>query len=573
VPRVTDIFDADDELVARLLDPRDDVVLEYPLDRRRAAPEPGEPELPRGRAAADADGESWTRRPGSARPDRSDDSAADQVVEFGASEGPFRTYRRTVSVAADGSGTNRVEQTIDFWLGIPVWGWVFARPVTTRLRRLPEVDAPPRTPWWMPPDRFDLRQSTVLGALCGLSLIAGYLGTLLTQTITYASTEFDASDTAQGVTLAVVRVGVVGSLVLVGLADRRGRRSMLLWSATLACVFTATGALSPGLIALGASQTVARGLSTALAVLIGIVAVEEMPGGSRAYSVSVLAMTGALGAGSAVIAASISDQSVYAWRLLYVLPLFFLFAVRWVSRHLPETRRYLQHEFDQPEPVDERTARSHRRRFALLAASGFLTALFTAPASSFLNEFLRTERGFSSAKVSLFTIATNTPGGIGIVVGGHLADTRGRRIVGAVGLLGGVGATVLMFLAMGAPMWLLSSVGAIVGAATVPALGVYGPELFPTGLRGRANAGLTVLAVAGSSIGLIAAGVLSDSLGGFGSTMAVLAIGPAIVAVLVLTLYPETAHLELEEINPEDARGTPPSGAPPPGGPAPGGAT
>jgi MFS family permease len=142
-----------------------------------------------------------------------------------------------------------------------------------------------------------------------------------------------------------------------------------------------------------------------------------------------------------------------------------------------------------------------------------------------------------------------------------------------VGLLGGVGATVLMFLAMGAPMWLLSSVGAIVGAATVPALGVYGPELFPTGLRGRANAGLTVLAVAGSSIGLIAAGVLSDSLGGFGSTMAVLAIGPAIVAVLVLTLYPETAHLELEEINPEDARGTPPSGAPPPGGPAPGGAT
>ena len=45
----------------------------------------------------------------------------------------------------------------------------------------------------------------MLGLLAGLSLVAGYLGTLLTQTLTYAASEFDASDTAQGVTLAVVR--------------------------------------------------------------------------------------------------------------------------------------------------------------------------------------------------------------------------------------------------------------------------------------------------------------------------------------------------------------------------------
>jgi hypothetical protein len=32
----------------------------------------------------------------------------------------------------------------------------------------------------------------------------------------------------------------------------------------------------------------------------------------------------------------------------------------------------------------------------------------------------------------------------------------------------------------------------------------------------------------------------------------VLAIGPALLVVLVLTSYPETAHRELEELNPED---------------------
>ena len=35
--------------------------------------------------------------------------------------------------------------------------------------------------------------------------------------------------------------------------------------------------------------------------------------------------------------------------------------------------------------------------------------------------------------------------------------------------------------------------------------------------------------------------------------MAILAIGPILLAVLVILLYPETAGLELETLNPEDA--------------------
>ena len=39
---------------------------------------------------------------------------------------------------------------------------------------------------------------------------------------------------------------------------------------------------------------------------------------------------------------------------------------------------------------------------------------------------------------------------------------------------------------------------------------------------------------------------------GLGPAVSVLAVGPVLVAVLVLTLYPETAHTELEDLNPED---------------------
>ena len=169
-----------------------------------------------------------------------------------------------------------------------------------------------------------------------------------------------------------------------------------------------------------------------------------------------------------------------------------------------------------------------------------------------MNDFLRTERGFSAARISLFTLLTNTPGGIGIVIGGRLADTRGRRVVGAIGTTGGVLFTVGMVLSQGWPMWALSVMGAVLGAMVVPALGVYGPELFPTSLRGRANGIITIVGVGGSVIGLLVAGVLSDRWNGLGPALSVLALGPLLMAILVLVAYPETAHRELEEINPED---------------------
>jgi MFS family permease len=127
--------------------------------------------------------------------------------------------------------------------------------------------------------------------------------------------------------------------------------------------------------------------------------------------------------------------------------------------------------------------------------------------------------------------------------------------VGAVGVAGGTLFTVAMVLAGGWPMWALSVLGAVVGAATVPALGVYGPELFPTSLRGRANGIIAVLGVTGSVIGLVVAGLLSDRWDGLGPALAVLSIGPLLMAVLVLVAYPETAHRELEDLNPEDLAG------------------
>ena len=458
-----------------------------------------------------------------------------------AASGPFRTYRRQVTVEPAPGDRHRVTSTVECTLAIPYWSWLFVPLLKPWLKK---PGAP--LPWWGPDDHLDARATSVLGLLCVASLVTGYLGTLMTQTITYASSDFGQHGyRPQTIALAVARLAVFFAVALVALADRAGRRRLLLVATTGGCVLTAFTALAPSLAWYTVAQIPARGFATAVGVLVVVVAAEEMPKGARAFGVSLLGMSAALGAGFCVMALRLATTSSGGWRWLFLVPLVSLPVLRDVGRRLPESRRF-------EAPHAPGTLAGHRDRLWLLAVSVFLLQLFTAPASQLQNEFLRNERAYSAVAISLFTTCTVTPAGVGIVLAGHLADARGRRIIGAIGLVGGVGATVLMFLTHGPAMWVWSVVGSVIGAMTLPALGVYGPELFSTGVRARANALLVVAAVVGSSAGLLAAGPLADHVGGLGHALALLAIGPAVLAVLVLARYPETAHLSLEDINPED---------------------
>jgi MFS family permease len=458
---------------------------------------------------------------------------------FTCAEGPFRTYRRTLEDRGD-----RVEEITSYQLAIPWFAWLFALPIRAALRRPPAGRQGGPRAWWSPPDRLDARAATVLGLLAAASIVYGYVNTLFTQTITFAADEFGASDTAQGAAGAVVRCGIVFAIGLVFLADRKGRRRMLVVSAVLAPVLCGLGAVAPSLVWLTITQTLGRPVGIALLLLVGIVAAEEMPRNSRAYAVSVVAMAGGLGAGLCVVALPLADLGVRGWRFVYVVPIAFLVVAWDLWRRMPETRRFEAPHLTAP-PLQ-------RRRFALLAVSGLLTSLLVAPQSFFNNRYLRDVRNYSALKISLFTLCTNTPGAVGIVAGGKLADTRGRRLVGAVALAGGALFTVIQFSVGGWPMWASSTVAAVVGGAAIPALGVYGAELFPTGNRGKASGLISMLSLVGSSIGLLTAGWALDQTIGYGTVMAILAIGPLVVAGLVVILYPETAHHELEDLNPED---------------------
>jgi len=128
-----------------------------------------------------------------------------------------------------------------------------------------------------------------------------------------------------------------------------------------------------------------------------------------------------------------------------------------------------------------------RRRLLLLLAAALLCQAFITPASQLRNEYLRRERAFSPGRISLLTVLTVLPGAIGIVVGGRPADTRGRRRVDMTAVTGAVVGALGAFSVGGWPMWIGSAIGSLAGAAVIPALSVYGPELFGTHLRGAAR--------------------------------------------------------------------------------------
>jgi MFS family permease len=462
---------------------------------------------------------------------------ADGPASFSQAVGPFRSYHRTVDTTE-----HQVTETITYRLVIPWFGAFFTLPVRRTLLHRPTPGT--ASPWWAPPDRLNERQARTLALLAAAAMSAAFANTLFTQTANFAADAFGVGDRGQGVGGAIVRLGVLIALPFAVLADRVGRRRIIVLTAWLAPLFCAVGALAPNFWLLVASQTIGRPLGIALSLVATVAAAEEMPRNSRAYALSLLAMAAGLGAGIAVGSVKLADLGEEGWRLGYVLSLIWIPVAISLMRQLLETRRF--------ETVHAIAKPLHGRRLALVASVALASSLFVAPASFFQNRYLDDVRGFSAGGIALFTLAAGTPASIGLVVGGRLADVVGRRALIAICTPLSTTSLVIGFNTDGWLMWFAVLIGGFTGALAYPAYAVYRTELFPTGNRGRANGLVTTVGLLSGSVGILIVGFARDQGYSFGQVMAVMAIGQLVGAFLAYRHYPETAHLELEQLNPED---------------------
>ena len=196
----------------------------------------------------------------------------------------------------------------------------------------------------------------VIASICLLAGVASYgggTGGLLTQTLPYAAKVYDVGDAALGTGLALVRIGVLVALVLGPLADRAGRRRLVLAAAVSHCLLTAVIGLAPTFELYIGGHVALRCIDTLLSVAIGILAVESVPAGNRAVTLSLVFLASgagvALAVGALPIAWLLVVPAVALWRyvlaplargvgwllrILLVLPLAFL----WLRLVMPVAR-------------------------------------------------------------------------------------------------------------------------------------------------------------------------------------------------------------------------------------------
>jgi MFS family permease len=349
---------------------------------------------------------------------------------------------------------------------------------------------------------------------------------------------------------------VLVSLVVIALADRLGRRRLILLAVAGACIANAVAALAPSFEVFTGAQLFTRAFVNACLVVAGIAAVEEAPEGARAFAAAMFAL--ALGAGVAlsVVFLPFADLGDYGWRISFLVSACALFFLPAMGRQLRETRRYraLTRQDVRRGRLREVFTNAYRSRFLLLGLVAFVTNVFIAPSSQLTNRYLTRAHDYSNSDVAAFrTVTAGIPGVVGILLAGRLAESRGRRPVAVVGLIVATSFQMVFFLASDdVLLWVAPTIAIVAAASAGLAVGTLDAELFPTEVRGTSNGFLLVAGVAGSAVGLVLATQLRDTMGGLGPAIAICGIPTLLAAVLLVPRLPETHARRLDDVSPTE---------------------
>lgn len=481
-------------------------------------------------------------------------------------DGLAATVRLDVESAEDGT---RASVTAHSALHVPYFGWFFGPLLALHLRRqaryaaavltaaageqpIPRV--PRRSPL-VPSTSFTEHQIQLIAGAAAIATLATFGAALFGQNSDAIAKSFHASDANLGFALAITRVGVIVSLIAASLADRRGRRVVLAASFAGICLANAGSALAPNFTVFTITQTLVRAFVNVVVVVAAIAVIEDAPERSRAYAAMMLGIAAGAGAGLSVILLPIADLGPNTWRVAFTISAASIVLLPMLWRSLPESGRYAAIAARTPRRgrVKEIFAGPYRRRFGLLAAAAFLTNIFSAPSSQLTNRYLIDVHGFSNTGVAVLRAVTNgLPALIGVVIGGRLAETRGRRPVAVIALFVATSLQIAFFLTGGLWLWIASTFAIVAAGSATLAVGTLDAELFPTEVRGTSNALLLICYLGGSATGLGIAGGLSDSLGGIGRSIALCGIAPLLAAIFVLPRLPETVNRQLDDISPPE---------------------
>jgi MFS family permease len=369
--------------------------------------------------------------------------------------------------------------------------------------------------------------------------------------------EAGLSGTMLGIGLAVIRLASLGGLPLAGLADRFGRRTMLVTTCAAGLLLTVAAALSPTYWSFVAIFALGRPLLSATLGVAQVSAVELTATSQRARAVAFIAAGYAVGAGATAVIHSLAKHT-FGFRGILALAAVPLVLVPLVARKVVEPERFARLDRGgRAEPVLGPVAREFRGRLALVALLAFAVSVITGPANSLVFIYAQNVLRVSGWATSVMVVAAGVVGLGGLLVGRWLADRVGRRPTVAVAIVGMAAAGTFAYSGSTSALIVGYVLGVTAGGVFAPAGGALASELFPTEVRASV-AGWTIAAgVLGAVAGLLVFGALAD-IGGVANHAELAAAAtflPMVLATGLLLLLPETRGHELEDLWPGRAGG------------------
>jgi MFS family permease len=364
---------------------------------------------------------------------------------------------------------------------------------------------------------------------------------------------------ALGSLFALLRFGSLLALALAVMADRRGRRRVLVASVAGCALCNLATAFAWSGLSLAWFQLGARCFMGGQILLAGVVVSEELEAEHRGRGLGLLSAAGGLGGALTLLVYGFVDHLPHGWRFLYVVGGFGLLCVPWLWRSLHETRRFTEQQSRMdaatpPGPVWEplRDLVLHDGwRLAILIGVVVPVAVILEPGSVFVSKHLQDGLGYSPAAVGLLMATCGAATPLGNLLSGTASDRLGRRPVaillslllslavalfydgpGTVALAAGL---ALLFLSLGGLMVLHTALAT---------------ELFPTALRSTAAGVREAVGTVGASSGLWVVSLLYGATGSNAASIIwLLLLTP--ISPIILLFVPETARRELEDIAPD----------------------
>jgi putative MFS transporter len=397
-----------------------------------------------------------------------------------------------------------------------------------------------------------------MAALLTLTAFAAYLQTVPGIIAPFVAREFGLSDAGIAGLMGFVALGALGAFGLTRLADRVGRRRVLLACLAVLPALSLASALAPGVRLYISLQVLVAALFVTVLATTMVVITEELPDETRAQGQAYYGLLFSLGGAPVLLLAPLLAGPPGGWRLFWVLPALVLLALPWVRRSLPETRRFARAV--ESGSVAATRARDlfhgpYRRRAIGLLAAWTLRPIGVTAVLTYLFYHGVGNLALAPAVVTALFIVGGGVGLAGIPLGARLSNRWGRRPTLATFSLLCVAGGLAYY-------WVPAEVAGIPGLALGACFAVnqiafnaynvaercLDTELFPTALRAT-YAGSTRLGQAVATIAAnFAVSALSTPLGGIVPAITLVSVATALPAVLIfLAVAPETAGQGLDE--------------------------